>query len=516
MELPDLIEALSRPEAYPPPVPAEIVVKQTHISVVFLVGDRVYKVKKPVDLGFLDFSTLELRRHFCEEETRLNRRLAPHVYLGVVPVTADGEKVRINGSGSVVEWAVEMVRLPDDATLAHLVEHGEVTSGEIEKLGRRIAEFHRIAETSPRIAEFGRFAVVAGNARENFEQSRGHVGSTVSFPVFERVRNLTEAWLTRLESVIESRAAAGFPRDTHGDLRLDHVYLFPDRPPPEDVVVIDCIEFSERFRFADPVADMAFLVMDFLADGRGDLAETFADAYFRESGDAVGRQLLRFYVAYRAVVRAKVDGMTAAEPEVPGDSRENARVSGRMHWLLALGQLAEPRDRPAIVLVGGLPGTGKSTLAKSLAESAEFEIVRSDVVRKDLAVGVSGPELYSPQWTDRTYTECLRLAEAHIFQGKRVLLDASFHENHRRQAVFEVAHQLAVPAVMLVCELDPGRVRDRLASRVGDASDADWAVHEAMAKKWEPIPQRFHPIDTTDATGARESAEQVLREAGLL
>ncbi len=205
------------------------------------------------------------------------------------------------------------------------------------------------------------------------------------------------------------------PRDTHGDLHLDHVYIFPERKPPADLVIIDCIEFNERFRFADPIADMAFLVMDFRFHGRRDLARAFAEEYFRASGDEEGRALLSFYSAYRAAVRGKVEGIELAEPEVDESERAALQVKARAHWLLALGELETVNRRPALVLVGGLPGTGKSTLARSLAEKAGFELIRSDVVRKELAASTDSGwtpailhhGIYSQEWNDRTYAECL-------------------------------------------------------------------------------------------------------------
>jgi aminoglycoside phosphotransferase family enzyme len=257
MDLAHLIKALTDPAAYPDPV-GEVEVRQTHISAVFVAGPHVYKVKKPVAFGFLDFGTLARRQHFCKEEVRLNRRLAPDVYLGVVPVTRSDQGVRVEGDGEVVEWAVKMRRLADDATLQSRLEQGDVEAEVMEALARKIASFHAHAESGPRVAAFGRFEVVAGNARENFEQSAAHVGTTVTKAVFARVQALTEEALTRHRPMIEGRAERGVPRDTHGDLRLGHVYLFPDREPPGDLVIIDCIEFNERFRFADPIADMAF------------------------------------------------------------------------------------------------------------------------------------------------------------------------------------------------------------------------------------------------------------------
>src|SRR6516162_5740462 len=287
MELARLIEVLSDPAAYPYAVEA-VDVRHTHISVVFLAGPSAYKIKKPVNLGFLDFSTLDKRRHFCEEEVRLNRRLAPEVYLGVVPVSHTESGVKMEGRGELVEWAVKMKRLPEEATLEKRLQRGQVEVGLLKALARKVAMFHARAETGEHVSAFGRFEVVARNARENFDQVAPQVGTTLSQAVFERLRRLTEEALARLGPMIESRAERGGPRDTHGDLHLDHVYLFPEREPPADLVIIDCIEFNERFRYADPVADMAFLRMDLTFHDRRDLARAFADAYFRAAGDCGG------------------------------------------------------------------------------------------------------------------------------------------------------------------------------------------------------------------------------------
>src|SRR5262245_22383236 len=515
MDLPELLAALSDPAAYPRPLPVEV--RQTHISAVFLVGDAVYKIRKPVNLGFVDFSTLAKRKHDCEEEVRLNRRLAPSVYRGLVPITTHDGKVRVGGSGEPIEWAVEMVRLPDDATLKMRLGGDEITQTQIEMIARRVAEFHRTAERGDHVSRYGQFDVVAGNARENFAQTKAHVGVTVRPPVYDRIRELTEKALTDLKSLIESRAARGMPCDTHGDLHLSHVYLFPDRPPPEDLVIIDCIECAERYRFADPVADIAFLVMDLIYHGRRDLARACADAYFAAAGDEEGRALMPFYIAYRAVVRAKVEGMQLAEREIPADQRERMLHRAEAHWLLALGALEHPIGRPALVRVGGLPGTGKSTLARGLASSANFEVIRSDEVRKELA-GVPLTEkaegFYTPEWTARTYSECVRRAETILRNGGRVIVDATFAFEPHRAAFLSAAQVLAVPAVTLVCRVEPRLARARLRTRRADVSDADQRVYEVLKAQWQ-TPRDAVEVDTSDSTQTLETAMTVLRRNEL-
>jgi hypothetical protein len=516
MDLPKLLERLADPATYPAP-PARVGVRQTHISAVFLAGTVVYKVKKPVSLGFLDFSTLDRRRHFCEEEVRLNRRLAPDVYLGVVPVTVEGGRVRVEEPGEPVEWAVKMVRLPDGASLLDRVRRGEVGVADMARLARFLAAFHRAAASGPEVAAGGRFEVVAGNTRKNYTQAEAHVGVTVSRAVFDRLRSLTDAHLDRLRPRIGGRAARGVPHDTHGDLHLDHVYFRPGGEP----FAIDCIEFNERFRYADPAADLAFLLMDLRFHHRPDLAADLEREYVRASGGEELAGLLPFYVAYRAAVRGKVEGMKQAEIEVPQSSRAAAAERAKGHWLLALGVLDEPARRPGLVLVGGLSGTGKTHLAKRVAAEAGFEFLRSDVVRKELAglaeADRGGDDLYTPTHTARTYAECLRRADVLLFEGKRVILDATFRAAvHRREAV-ELARRRRVPVLGVICGASEETVRGRLAARSGDVSDATWDVYRRQQGEWESAADEADILTVpTDRGDPLPAVLAALRERGLM
>jgi uncharacterized protein len=535
VELSRLIEALSGPDAYPHAV-ADVEIHHTHISVVFLAGDFAYKVKKPVRLSFLDYGTLARRRHYCDEEVRLNRRLAPDVYLGVVPIVEldgtlhvrlaeDDDRAR-RMDGHVVEWAVRMRRLPHERTLQSLVEREEIRDDQLGGLAVHLAEFHRRAGRGAEVARFGRFDLVAKNARDNVAESKHQVGTLIHASVFERLSARLEESLGAMRVLIDARAGRGVPCDSHGDLRLDHVYFVAEGEPP---TIVDCIEFNPAFRFADPVADMAFLAMDLQKAGRWDLAAIFSEAWFQAANDEEGRSLLDFYVAYRAAVRGKVQGIKASAQDVPAEERSEAARTATGHWLLALGALEPPGRRPALVLVGGLPGTGKTTLATALAERAGLTLIRSDVVRKELAgleagdrAGADwGEGIYTEEWSRRTYDACLSRAEEALFRGGRVVVDASFHGDERRRAFLEVGARLGTRVAFLVCEAPDEVAESRLDRRRADASDADRRTHAEMARRWEPAGTAVKRAMTAVATASSpaatlEGAADALRGRGML
>lgn len=539
MQLDALIEALSRPAAYPDHAPdARVEVIQTHISVVFLIADEVFKIHKPVDFGFLDFTTLAARRRDCEAEVAVNRALAPDVYRGVVPVVVrDGivQVVRDGGGGSnelageAIEWAVWMRRLPESATFASLLARDALRRDHLARLAARLATFYRdgaaLADAHPELARLGDVASVHGNQTENFVQLADALpDGSLAGRLLDALRSVADATFERLRPRIRARFEAGQVRDTHGDLRLDHVY---DLGQPGGLTIIDRIEFSDRFRWADPIADIAFLAMDLRARGAWALARDFARDFAAHYEDAEGLELLEFYVGYRAMVRAKVAAFAANEPELGDMARAAARTRVEARLRLALVALAQPRDRPCLILVGGLPGSGKSVLAGGLARTANVEWIRADVVRKGLAgieptdsgrAAVDGG-IYSAEWTERTYAACLDRAAATIREGGRVVVDASFVDGRRRSAFVEAARAWGVPIVMLIPGAPPAEIRRRLADRVGDASDADWAVYQAAAARWDALDDRCPSLEIDTTHGREHTLERALaflREWGLV
>ncbi|HKI98357.1 MAG TPA: AAA family ATPase [bacterium] len=485
--------------------PIELV--QTHISSVFLTPRYVFKFKRPLDVGFADFRTVAQRERFCRAELELNRRLAKGVYLDVLPLHAAGEGFRLGGSGEVADWCVVMTRLPAADMLDHRLSHGRVSLAQLDALAELLVAFHRNAVGGPGLARFGGLDVVRGNWDENFAQTEAFVGQTLSREDFDAIRAAVGDWLARHAALLEARAAGGFVRDGHGDLRCEHVYLGLG----EAIKVIDCVEFNDRFRYGDVANDLAFLLMDLTNLGQPRLARRLLERYVALSGDAGLPRLVAFYACYRAYVRGKVTAFKLNDRTLAGRQREAVRKRAAGYFRLARN-FTRQMAPPVLVLVAGLMGTGKTALAEALAAEAGLVAHNSDAVRKALAAAESasgaaapwGGGIYTPAWNARTYDALFARAEAALRAGRSVILDASFSRRADRQCARELATRLDAQLVLVECKLDEARTRKRLRQRTREGrsvSDGREALYERQRAAFEPVeelPAEAHHVVVTE------------------
>ena len=491
--------------------PPTVELRQTHISYVLLAGDAVYKVKKPVRFAFLDFSTLERRRHFCREEVRLNRRLAADVYHGVAAICARGDGFALAGedAADAVEYAVHMRRLPNDRMLTTLLERNAVDAALIDAIADKLAGFHAAADRGPEVARGGDPEVLAQLMDDDFREVDVYHGDTIAAADDLTIRRFCHAFLRSHDALLRGRQAAGRIRDGHGDLHAEHICC------TDPLVIYDCIEFNPQFRHRDVAAEIAFLAMDLVFRGRPDLADHLVDRYGALAGDAELARLVPFYACHRAYIRGKVDSLKSSEAEVSAEERAAARQSAVAYFALAYRYTWV--YSPCLVVVVGLSGTGKSTVAAALHGRTGFAHINSDVTRKRLA-GLApterpGPDLYTPARSAATYAAMYAAAGQALAAGRGAILDATFQRRVDRDAARAAARRAGVPILFVECDLPPGAVRARLAERGrgnADPSDADWRVYQQQRTRYEA----FAPDELAQrlAVDTRQPPERLLAD----
>ncbi len=504
------IDELSDPSRYPGH-PERIEIHQTHISVVCVAGDDAYKLKKPVKLPFLDYSTPALREYFCREEVRLNRRLCPNLYLGVAPLyeTPRGATFVREASAKVVDHAVLMQTLPQDRMLDVLLEEDAVSESEIRDLARRVVRFHQLAARDEHTVEAGAPSHLHQNILANFEETLGFCGSLFQPDLHAQLWNQAEQDVTRHLPLLEERCRSGFVIDGHGDLHARNVCLIT---PP---AIYDCIEFSASFRCGDTAAEHAFLIMDLRYRGHTNLAKAYLDEVITESGDEEMRDLMPMMIRYRAMVRAKVAALTTQEEEVGPEALREAVTSARRHLNLAAMVSLEERG-PALFIACGLPGTGKTHVCEELAHQSGWTYVASDRVRKTLA-GVALHEAapqsaYTPEFSAKTYAELREQAKATLSSGP-VIIDANFRSRESRSAMIALAADSSIPVHLLWFQAPEKVIEERLlhrAHRNPSASDADLTVYRALKGSFE-APSPGEGATLVEIAGNQDRDEAITR-----
>ena len=512
-----LIGALLQPKCYPYPVET-VEHLQTHISHVLLAGDYAYKIKKPLNLGFLDFTSLERRKYYCEEELRLNGRLAPEIYLNCLAI--GGEPANpILGSGVAIEYAVRMRRFPQEALLDQVLAAGRLKLRHLEALARRLAEFHRAIPPADPATPFGLPERVRQPMLDNFTQTRPLLTDPADLDALSAVERWTLATSEQFRPRLVERKTGGWIRECHGDLHLGNMIL----TDAGQVTVFDCIEFNDDLRWIDVISDLAFLTMDLRFRGAGAFAQRVLNTWLEFSGDFTGAALLAYYQVYRAMVRAKINAIQQAKQNgVPAIARATARENCRAYLRLALALTQEPA--PFLLITHGVSGSGKSHWAGQLLERFPGAIrIRSDVERKRLfglgplddSGSALGQGLYAPDASARAYARLRELADQLLAAGHPVLVDATFMKRTHRQPFRELADRHGVPFILLDCAADPDTLRARVVARRArgdDAAEADVEVLERQLQYDEPPLADENPLKT-DSDGDVERLHAAIAAA---
>lgn len=480
-----LVAALRDPSRYPHPA-SNVRLIETHISWVLLAGGYAYKIKKALDLEFLDYSRLDSRRFCCDEEIRLNRRTAPDIYLDTVPIGGSPDNPEF-GAQPAIEYAVRMHRFASDNLMDRLLMHGKVMPQHIDTLAIAMARFHASLPMAGVVSGFGSAASINAAALQNYEQLRLLLTDDADRERIAALEVATEAEYVECKEIFEARRAQGFVRECHGDLHLGNIVLIGDEPVP-----FDCIEFNPALRWIDVMDEIAFSVMDLLHRNHSEFAWRLLNAYLEASGDYGGMTVLRFYLAYRATVRAKVCAIRTGQADISKRAKLGELAACRSY--LALAQRCLGLYRPSLIITHGLPGSGKTTFSQLALQKTGALRIRSDVERKRL-FGLETLEssrsrvgdIYSPEATRQTYAHLHELARGMLLAGFPVIVDAAFLNQDEREAFRQLAQNMSVPFAIASLHAGDSTLRERIRQRRNDASEADVAVLDMLQAKQQPL-----------------------------
>ncbi|MBS1811196.1 MAG: AAA family ATPase [Acidobacteria bacterium] len=491
----DLAEWLKMVEQlqHSPDWPADelpIEMKQTHISVLLLGSKHVVKLKKPVDFGFLDYTTPQKRRQACEDEVNLNRRLCLDTYIGYSGVIESNGKIGFSGQhGRVVDYCVWMNRLPEDRMLDRMVAENTVTEAILDRIAAQLSAFHQNARRGPQINQWGSLAEICHNWEENFIQTEAFINRTISASDFNAIQDWVNDWLTHKTDLFARRIHDKRIVDGHGDVRCESICVMDDA-----IRIYDCIEFNERFRCDDVASEIAFLAMDLDARARPDLGYYFTEAYQQRANDNDLFTLLPFYRCYRAYVRGKVLSFRLNEPEFSDAEKETAAQQARNYFELAR-RYATPLQKPTVIAVCGLSGTGKTSVARAIASELGLRVISADAVRQSLFGDAKKPSgygegAYTTEASRRTYQKMLTTGQEFLAANRGVILDATFQRAADRNSARQMAMNAGADWRIIECTLAPEFVQQRLEQRAarGDGlSDANWEIYLRQRETFEDI-----------------------------
>ncbi|MGZ8172046.1 bifunctional aminoglycoside phosphotransferase/ATP-binding protein [Methylobacter sp.] len=484
---------------------------ETHISWILLTGQHVYKIKKPVNFGFLDFSTLEKRRFCCNEELRLNRRLAEDLYLEVVPITGTPDRPQLGGAGEVIEYAVKMIRFPSGQLLSECAERGQLGADQIDQLSSIVAGFHETIEQADENAPYGDSADIHHWFIENFDHIRPFLVDDAQKQQLQMIQRWGDSEWRKLADLMRRRKQQGYVRECHGDLHLGNMTLINGR-----VTLFDCIEFNPMLRWIDVISETAFLFIDLLHFGYEHYAYRFLNRYLQHTGDYQGLALLRYYLVYRALVRAKVSLLRMAQQQDNDAVVKQAR--GEYAVFADLAEQFTKHRQTVLIITHGYSGSGKSTFAGQLAEQLGAFQIRSDIERKRLfgyqALAQTGSRiddgLYNQQADLKTYHHLKELAEAVLAAGFPVIIDATFLKAPQRDLFRQLATDCGIPFHIITFQASDQELCKRIKQRQDDASEANAAVLHHQQQSAQPLSEQEQSGLITIDTESGNAQEKLL------
>lgn len=486
-QLPEYITSLLNPDVYDHAV-ENIQLIETHISWVILTGPFAYKIKKPVNFGFLDFSTLEKRHFYCNEELRLNSRLAAAIYLEVIPITALEKRAVFSGSGEIIEYAIKMVQFPQEIQLDRMLAANMLQAEHIDALAAMVAEFHQQTGVANKNDSYGMPEQIYQPVKENFIQLRQLLSDDIAITLLATIETWSQSTFDLLKSILVQRKRGGFIRECHGDLHLRNLIFINEMP-----VAFDCIEFDPKLRWIDTISDVAFLIMDFQDRHQPDFAQRFLNHYLEQTGDYAATRVLRFYLVYRAMVRAKVEAIRASQ--ITSNSQIQHEANRVCYAYLELAQSYLQVAKPILIITCGMSASGKTTLTQQLVEKLAAIRIRSDVERKRLfklapksdSSAAFNTGIYSSEATQQTYHHLAEMAEQVLNAGYPVIIDATCLKYEQRNLFRQVAKRKKVPFVIVEFTAQPSTLRLRINTREKEASDADQAILEHQLLNWQAL-----------------------------
>ena len=500
-----LIEQMLQTSFYPHPITKKIELIQTHASYIFLTGEYAYKVKKEVNFGFLDYSTLAKRKCFIDAELRLNRQIAPELYLEVIPIGKRDENFILNSLENIREYTLKMRQFPQENLFSNLLKAEALDSDRIRELGKLVAEFHQQAKTNDYISSFGTVERIRTAFEENYRQSQKYIGSVQTKKQYRETKAYSDRFFTQRQDLFKNRVKEQKIKECHGDLHLKNICLWQGK-----IQLFDRIEFNESFRFVDTMYDTAFVVMDLSAKQRSDLANVFLNSYLEHTGDWTGLQLLPLYLSRQSYVRAKVNSFLLDDPQVDETDKQQAKKAARNYYRQAYEYTQTASG--SIILMSGLSGSGKSTVARKVARNMGAIAIRSDAVRKHLAgraLNEVADDIYTPKMNQKTYDRLKKLGIMLAKEGYKVILDAKYDRHNLRQAVIQQAEASGIPLKIIYCTAPMSVLRDRIIRRQNDVSDATAGLIESQKANAEDFTTAERALVTTVDTSQANWQEKL-------